>query len=67
MVILGGELNYASEILLPVVREVVKKYALQLETQDLVISASAHGRDACVMGAVALVLDDILHEPDFKK
>lgn len=67
MVILGGELNYASEILLPVVREVVKKYAMQLETQDLVISASAHGRDACVMGAVALVLDDILHEPDFKK
>jgi glucokinase-like ROK family protein len=65
MVILGSELNYASELLLPVVREVVKKYAMPLETQDLIISASAHGLDACVMGAIALVLDDILHEPNF--
>ncbi len=65
MVILGGELNYASEILLPVVRQVISKFALKLETQDLIIAASAHGRDACVMGAVALVLDDILHEPKF--
>ncbi|NLF52173.1 MAG: ROK family transcriptional regulator [Leptolinea sp.] len=65
MVILGGELNYASEILLPVVRQVISRYAINLETQDLIIAASAHGRDACVMGAVALVLDDILHEPKF--
>jgi glucokinase-like ROK family protein len=65
MVILGGELNYASEILLPVVRKVVMNNALKLENQDLKVEASAHGRDACVMGAIALVLDDILHEPDF--
>jgi glucokinase-like ROK family protein len=65
MVILGGELNYASEILLPVVRNVVMQNALKLENLDLKVEASAHGRDACVMGAIALVLDDILHEPDF--
>ncbi len=65
MVIIGGELNYASEILLPVVRQVISRYALRLETQDLSVTASAHGRDACVMGAIALVLDDILHEPKF--
>ncbi|MHC1783905.1 MAG: ROK family protein [Anaerolineaceae bacterium] len=66
MVILGGELNYASEILLPVVRQVVMNNALKLENQGLKVAASAHGRDACVMGAIALVLDDILHEPNFE-
>ena len=67
MVILGGELNYASKIMLPVIKEVVAANALKLESQDLVIAASMHGRDACVMGAVALVLDDIFNEPSFNK
>ncbi len=66
MVILGGELNYASELLLPVVRKVVNSNSLKLESQGLKIVPSAHGQDACVMGAIALVLDDILHEPNFK-
>lgn len=66
MVILGGELNYASELLLPVVRNVVNSNSLKLESQGLKIVPSAHGQDACVMGAIALVLDDILHEPNFK-
>jgi glucokinase-like ROK family protein len=65
MVILGGELNYASEILLPIIKEVVAVNAMKLENEDLIIAASVHGRDACVMGAAALVLDDILHEPSF--
>jgi predicted NBD/HSP70 family sugar kinase len=65
MVILGGELNYGSEILLPVVKKVVAANALSLNSQDLKVAASAHGKDACVMGAAALVLDDILHEPNF--
>jgi glucokinase-like ROK family protein len=65
MVVLGGELNYASEILLPVVRQVVAANAMELEYKDLQVTASAHGRDGCVMGAAALVLDDILHEPNF--
>jgi glucokinase-like ROK family protein len=66
MVILGGELNYASEILLPVVMQVIETNSMKLESRDLKVAASAHGRDACVMGAVTLVLDDILHEPDFR-
>lgn len=65
MVVLGGELNYASKILLPVVEQVIASNAMKLESQSLKIVASAHGRDACVMGAAALVLDDILHEPGF--
>ncbi len=67
MVILGGELNYASELILPVVRRVITENAMKLENQGLKVEASAHGRDACVMGAIALVLDDILHEPNFNK
>jgi predicted NBD/HSP70 family sugar kinase len=65
MVILGGELNYASQILLPVVKKVVAAKAMELETRELHVIASAHGRDTCVMGAAALVLDDILHIPNF--
>jgi glucokinase-like ROK family protein len=65
LVILGGELNYAGDLLLPVVRKIVNTNALELECQNLIIASSAHGQDACVMGAIALVLDDILHEPNF--
>ncbi len=63
MVVLGGELNYANEILLPVIEQVVSTNALSLTRQELRIVASAHGTDACVIGAAALVLDDILREP----
>ena len=63
MVVLGGELNYANEILLPVIEQVVATNAMSLPREDLKIVASAHGTDACVIGAAALVLDDILREP----
>lgn len=65
MVVLGGALNAASDILLPKVREVVSNSALEVAREHLKITASAHGTEACVMGAVALVLDDILREPTF--
>jgi len=67
LVILGGELNYASELLLPVVRKVVNENSMNLESNNLRIVASVHGQDACVMGAISLVLDDILHEPNFDR
>ena len=63
MVVLGGALNTASDLLLPRVREAVSAGALEVAREDLQIVASAHGAEACVMGAVALVLDDILREP----
>ncbi len=63
LVVLGGELNYASEILLPVIEQVVTANAMSLPCESLKIVASAHGTDACVIGAAALVLDDILREP----
>jgi glucokinase-like ROK family protein len=65
MVVLGGELNRASEILLPVVEQVVAANAWSVACKDLKIAPSSHGTEACVMGAVALVLDDIVREPNF--
>jgi glucokinase-like ROK family protein len=63
MVVLGGALSLASPFLLPVIEEMIRKHALAQPRASVEVAASAHGADACVMGAVALVLDDILREP----
>lgn len=63
MVVLGGALTLASSFLLPVIEETVRVHALPQPREALTIIPSAHGADACVMGAVALVLDEILREP----
>jgi glucokinase-like ROK family protein len=63
MVVLGGALSLASPFLLPVIEETVQEHALAQPYEVVEVTASAHGADAAVMGAVALVLDDILREP----
>ncbi len=63
LIVFGGVLNLASSILLPILEDVVCENSLKVSCQDLRIAVSAHGVDACVMGAIALVLDDILREP----
>ena len=63
MMVLGGVLSMASPFLLPVIEETIRQYALAQPCETVRVVASAHGADACVMGAVALVLDDILREP----
>jgi glucokinase-like ROK family protein len=63
MVVLGGALSLASPFLLPVINETVREHALARPGEIVEVSASAHGADTCVMGAVALVLDEILREP----
>jgi glucokinase-like ROK family protein len=65
MVVLGGELACASETLLPVISQVVTENALGLSSEELRISASAYGPDACVIGSATLVLDNIIREPVF--
>jgi glucokinase-like ROK family protein len=66
MIVLGGELAYASEILLPVIEKVVAANALSVTYADLKIAVSAFGPDGCVLGAASLVLDDIMREPVFQ-
>lgn len=63
LVILGGVLSQANGQLIPVIRETVKQNSLFPMRSDLDIVASHFGADDCVMGAVALVLDNILREP----
>jgi glucokinase-like ROK family protein len=65
LIVLGGALSLANEFLLQVIRGTVCESALKPPCEHARFEASAHGADACVMGAVALVLDDILREPMF--
>ena len=63
LVVLGGALSLASAFLLPSIEEAVQAHMLSQPGEIVDIASSAHGADACVMGAVALVLDDILRQP----
>jgi glucokinase-like ROK family protein len=63
MIVLGGALNLASSYLLPAMQNAVCQNALKPACQGLSFTGSAHGTDACVMGTIALVLDEILREP----
>jgi|SRR5271157_1459079 len=65
VIVLGGALNKASSFIMEDIERVVSAYTLAPEREHLRIIPSAHGTDACVMGAIALVLDDILCEPVF--
>jgi glucokinase-like ROK family protein len=60
MVVIGGSFSYGREILLPVLEEIISKETLPPVQQNLRIEFSEHGADACVLGAIAVVLDDIL-------
>ena len=63
LIVLGGELSLASAFLLPAVQEGMCLNALPPACENVRLVASAHGAEACLMGAVALVLEDILREP----
>ena len=63
MIVLGGALNKASPVFLKDVERVVLENTLIPVREHLKIIPSAHGADACIMGTIALVLDDILREP----
>ena len=63
LIVLGGSLGQVSETLVPQIREVVKDNSLFPMRTALSIVPSQHGADDCVMGAVALVLDNVLREP----
>jgi glucokinase-like ROK family protein len=63
MVVLGGALNLASPFILPVIEQTLEANALPPNKENVSIVASTHQTDASVMGAVALVLDEVLREP----
>ena len=63
LIVLGGELNRASKILLPIVTQIINENVLYPIRENVRVAASAHGTDACTIGAIALVLEDILRIP----
>lgn len=63
VIVIGGALNKVSPLLLKDVERVVNENTLVMDKDQFKIIPSVHGADACVMGAIALVLDDIVREP----
>lgn len=62
MVVIGGAFSYGREIILPVLEETISTDTLPAVKKELRVIFSEHGLDACVLGAIAVVLDDILRE-----
>jgi glucokinase-like ROK family protein len=60
MVVIGGAVSYGREIILPVLEEIIASETLPAVKDDLHVTFSEHGADANVLGAIAVVLDDIL-------
>jgi glucokinase-like ROK family protein len=65
VVVLGGALNKASGLIIEDVKKIALENTLAPGREQLEIIPSAHGADACIMGTIALVLDDFLRDPTF--
>ena len=63
MVILGGSLSIVGEYMLPAIRAAVHQSGLNMPRPEVLVGLSAFGSDASVMGAVALVVEEILSDP----
>jgi glucokinase-like ROK family protein len=67
LIVLGGALSTANEFFLSAAQAIACQGALKPSCENIQFAVSAHGEDACVMGAAALVLDDILRESMYVK
>jgi N-acetylglucosamine repressor len=62
-VIIGGPMSIAGEYLLAAINENVAKHSMPGLYPQVEILLSAFGADASVIGAVAIVVDDLLSNP----
>jgi predicted NBD/HSP70 family sugar kinase len=60
-IVLGGELSIGRDYLLPVIEDVVKEQALEWSRKTCDILIAKHGSDATLMGAVARVHQETIH------
>lgn len=65
LIVMGGALCPASPWLIPIIEQSIKKHVLPPLLGNLNIVPSKLSQDSNVMGAVALVLDNILRETHF--
>jgi predicted NBD/HSP70 family sugar kinase len=62
-VVLGGPLSAVGDYLLSSIKASVAKHSFPEISQHVEILASKFGKDASVIGAIALVVNDILSNP----
>lgn len=62
-IILGGPLSIAGEYLLPAIKETVARHSLPETNQKTEVLLSPFGPDASLIGAIAIVVDDVLSKP----
>lgn len=63
LIVLGGALARANQVMAPIVEATVHENALKQTHESLKIATSLFGEEACVVGAAAIVLDEILRYP----
>jgi glucokinase-like ROK family protein len=63
-IILGGPLSLAGDYLLPAIREVIPHHTLPEIDQQAEVVLSSFGQDASLIGAIAIVVDDVLSHPN---
>ena len=62
LIVIGGTFILVKDILQPIVEKAIFSKVLQPSADGLRVAFSERGTNACVFGAVAIVLDDILRE-----
>lgn len=62
-IVLGGPVSMAGEYLLPALRESVRAHAMPEILSQAEIELSAFGPDASLVGAAAVVVDEVLTYP----
>ncbi len=62
-IVLGGPVSIAGEFLMPSIRESVSRHAMKEILSQTEIHLSAFGPDASLVGAAAVVVDDVLTHP----
>ncbi len=63
LVVLGGALSLCGKWLVPKIQFILRDNVLPPLRDKIRVEISSHGDNACAIGAVALVLDDLLREP----
>jgi glucokinase-like ROK family protein len=62
LIVIGGAFILGKDIMQSIIEKTIFSNALQPSTDNLQIKFSERSTEACVLGAVAVVLDDILRE-----
>jgi predicted NBD/HSP70 family sugar kinase len=63
LIVIGGALSRALKPFLPVIETVVNQQAFRALADKVSIRISSLGDDACVMGAIAAVFDEVVTDP----